>query len=242
MAALWPPKGRTMKRWIRAITVLAFLATGVALGQTKVESVTKEKSVKGTSKTKSKTVTGTVKEYEAGKKIKITGPDDKTYSFDLEENARIEGTIVVGQTARVEYTKDNQGKEHVTVLSESKAAAEPSRPAAGGAEARASQTRGTMHMESKTEQKGPGTKTKVKTEIVIGTVKEYEAGKKITVTGPKDKDYAFPLDENVAVMGSVKVGERARVSYTKSDGGEKVTTVMAYPAASAKKKMKKTAT
>ncbi len=228
-----------MKRWIGAITVLAFLATGAALAQTKVESVTKEKSAKGTSKTKSKTVTGTVKEYEAGKKIKITGPD-KTYSFDLDENARIEGTIVVGQTAKVEYTKDSQGKEHVTVLSESKSG--PSRSAAEGAEARASQTGGTMHMESKTEQKGPGPNTKVKSETVIGSVKEYEAGKKITVTGPKDKDYTFQLDENVAVKGSVTVGERVKVSYTKSDGGEKVTTVMAYPAASAKKKMKKTAT
>src|SRR6266545_4446748 len=176
-----------MKRWIGAITVLAFLATGVALGQTKVESVTKDKNAQGTNKTKRKTVTGTVKEYEAGKKIKITGPADKSYSFDLDENARVEGDIAVGQTAKVEYTKDNQGREHVTVLSEGKAAAEASRSTAEGAEARASHTGGTMHMESKTEQKGPGPNTKVKTESVIGTVKEYEAGKKITVTGPKDK-------------------------------------------------------
>jgi len=75
---------------------------------------------------------------------------------------------------------------------------------------------------------------------VIGTVKEYEAGKKITVTGPKDKDYTFNLDENVAMKGTVNVGERVKVSYTKSDGGDKVTTLMAYPAA-AKKKTKKTA-
>ncbi len=230
-----------MKRWIGAITVLAFLATGVALGQTKVESVTKDKNAQGTNKTKRKTVTGTVKEYEAGKKIKITGPADKSYSFDLDENARVEGDIAVGQTAKVEYTKDNQGREHVTVLSEGKAAAEASRSTAEGAEARASHTGGTMHMESKTEQKGPGPNTKVKTESVIGTVKEYEAGKKITVTGPKDKDYTFNLDENVAMKGSVNVGERVNVSYTKSDGGDRVTTVMAYPAA-AKKKTKKSAT
>ncbi len=230
-----------MKRWIGSITVLAFLATGVALGQTKVESVTKEKSAQGTSKTKTRTVTGTVKEYEAGKKIKITGPADKNYSFDLDENARVGGNIAVGQTAKVEYTKDNQGKEHVTVLSESKAAAEPSRSAAQGAKASASHTGGTMHVESKTELKGPGPNTKVKTESVIGTVKEYQAGKKITVTGPKDKDYTFNLDENVAMKGSVNVGERVNVSYTKADGGDRVTTVVAYPAA-AKKKTKKTAT
>jgi len=230
-----------MKRWIGSITVLAFLATGVALGQTKVESVTKEKSAQGTSKTKTRTVTGTVKEYEAGKKIKITGPADKNYSFDLDENARVGGNIAVGQTAKVEYTKDNQGKEHVTVLSESKAAAEPSRSAAQGAKASASHTGGTMHVESKTELKGPGPNTKVKTESVIGTVKEYKAGKKITVTGPKDKDYTFDLDENVAMKGSINVGERVNVSYTKADGGDRVTTVVAYPAA-AKKKTKKTAT
>ena len=101
-------------------------------------------------------------------------------------------------------------------------------------------TGGTVHIESKTELKGPGPNTKLKTESVIGTVKEYQAGKKITVTGPKDKDYTFNLDENVAMKGSVNVGERVNVSYTKSDGGDRVTTVMAYPAA-AKKKTKKTA-
>ncbi len=229
-----------MKRLIGTLALLAFFATGVALGQTKVESVTKEKSAQGTSKTKTKSVTGSVKEYESGKEIKIIGPGDKTYSFDLDENARIEGNIAVGQTAKVEYTKDNEGKEHVTVLSEAKAAAEPSHSAAQTAEARTSHTSGTMHVESTTKHKGPGPNTKVKTETVIGTVKEYEAGKKITVTGPKDKDYSFDLDENVAMKGSVNIGERVKVSYTKSDGGDKVTTVMAYPA-STKKKAKKTA-
>jgi RNA recognition motif-containing protein len=223
------------------MTVLAFLATGVALAQTKVESVTKEKSAQGTSKTKTKTVTGAVKEYESGKKIKISGPGDKTYSFDLDENARIEGNIEVGRTAKVEYTKDNNGKERVTVLSEAAAAAEPSRSAAQSAETRASHSGGTMHVESTTKNKGPGPNTKVKTETVIGSVKEYEAGKKITVTGPKDKDYTFDLDENVAMKGSINVGERVKVSYTRSDGGDKVTTVVAYPAASARKKTKKTA-
>jgi hypothetical protein len=230
-----------MKRWIGTVTILAFLATGVALGQYASESTKKEKSSEGTAKTKTKTVTGAVKEYESGKKIKITGPGDKTYSFDLDENARVEGNIAVGQTAKVEYTKDNQGKEHVTVLSEAKAAAEPSRSAAQSAEARASHTGGTMHVESTTKHEGPGPNTKVKTETVIGTVKEYEAGKKIKVTGPKDKDYSFDLDENVAMKGSVNVGERVKVTYTKSDDGDKVTTVVAYPAAPAKKKTKKTA-
>ena len=50
-------------------------------------------------------MSGTVKEYEAGKKIKLTGPGDKTYAFELGESARVEGAIVVGQMATVKYTK-----------------------------------------------------------------------------------------------------------------------------------------
>ena len=221
--------------------VLVFLAAGAAAGQTASEKVTKEKGPAGTTKTKSKTVTGIVKEYEAGKKIKVTGPADKTWSFDLDENARVEGTITVSQTAKVEYMKDNDGKEHVTVLSASKAAASSSQPASAAAETRAAHGGGSMHMESTTKHTGPGPNTKTKAETVIGTVKTYEAGKKITVTGPKDKDYSFDLDENVAMKGTIAVGDRVEVSYTKSDGGDKVTTVMPYPTAQHAKKTKKTA-
>src|SRR2546427_3650066 len=100
------------------------------------------------------------------------------------------------------------------------------------------QTTGTMHMKSTSKSGG----TKIKTETVIGTVKEYEAGKKITVTGPKEKSYSFDLDENVAMKGTVAVGDRVRVGYTKSDGGNKVTTVEPYTAKPAtKSKAKKAA-
>lgn len=87
---------------------------------------------------------------------------------------------------------------------------------------------GTMHTESTTKTKGPGKNMKVKTETVIGTVKTYEAGKKITVTGPKDKDYSFDLDENVAFKGDVAVGQRVKVTYTKASGGDKITSVAPY--------------
>lgn len=232
-----------MKRWTGTIAILAFLATGIAVAQTRVESVTKEKSSAGTTKTKAKTVTGTVKEYEAGKKIKITGPADKTYSFDLDENARVEGTIAVGERAKIEYTKDASGTEHVTVLSDARAGVEPAATKAQAAEARTAQSGGSLHMESTTKQKGPGPNTKIKTETVIGTVKEYESGKKIVVTGPKDKDHKFDLDYNVEMKGPVNVGERVKVTYTKGDGGDKVTTVAPYPTTSrsATKKMKKAA-
>jgi hypothetical protein len=100
---------------------------------------------------------------------------------------------------------------------------------------------GTMHMESAMKHTGPGPTTKTKTEMVVGTVKTYEAGKKITVTGPRKKDYTFDLDENVTMKGNVAVGDRVKVSYSKTDGGNKVTTVSSYPATSKAKKKKKTA-
>jgi len=232
----------SMRRWITTASVVAFLATGVAAAQTKVESVTKEKSSTGTVKSKAKTVTGTVKEYEAGKKIKITGPGDKTSSFDLDENARVEGSIAVGQMAKVEYTKDASGMEHVTVLSEDKAGAPPAATKAQAAEARTAKSGGSMHMTSTTKHKGPGPNTKIKTETVIGSVKEYESGKKIVVTGPKNKDYKFDLDDNVGMKGPVNVGERVKVTYSKGDGGDKVTTILSYPMATKhSKKTKKTA-
>ncbi|HYK41276.1 MAG TPA: hypothetical protein VE007_02730 [Thermoanaerobaculia bacterium] len=93
---------------------------------------------------------------------------------------------------------------------------------------------GTMHSETTTKHKGPGKNTKTKTEVVIGTVKTYDAGKKITVTGPKNKDYSFDLDENVSMAGSaVNVGDKVKVTYTKGDNGNKAT--MIGPATAAKK-------
>jgi hypothetical protein len=99
---------------------------------------------------------------------------------------------------------------------------------------------GTMHEETTTKHKGPGKDTKMKTETVIGTVKTYDAGKKIVVTGPKDKDYSFDLDTNVAMSGTINTGEKVKVTYTKGPDGNKVTTIAPYTgkAKSAKKHKK----
>ena len=106
----------------------------------------------------------------------------------------------------------------------------------------AAQNAGSLHMESTTKSKGPGPNTKIKTETVIGSVKEYESGKKIVVTGPKNKDYKFDLDDNVGMQGPVNVGERVKVTYSKSDGGDRVTTIVSYPMATKHtKKTKKSA-
>ena len=180
------------------------------------ESTTKHTGPGPDAKAKMETVVGTVKEYEAGKRIKISGPGDKTYSFDLNEKdtaAKVEGTIVVGQMAKVVYHKADDGREIVSVLSEAPA----------GSQAAAAAPK--VHSEMTTKHTGPGPDSKVKSEIVVGTVKTYEPGKKLTVTGPKDKDYSFDLDENVAFKGDVAVGQRVQVTYTKVNGGDKITSV-----------------
>ena len=92
-----------------------------------------------------------------------------------------------------------------------------------GAQAALAQTK--LHTESKTKQTGPGPNVKTKTETVVGTVKEYEAGKKIKVTGPNDKDFSFDLVKDVSMKGNVAVGQRVKVEYTKGDMGNHVTIV-----------------
>src|SRR6185369_16020322 len=105
------------KRLIGVVAACVIAASPEMLAQTTVhtESKTKQTGPGPDTKVKSESVVGTVKEYEAGKKIKIAGPNDKVYSFDLDEAVRVDGTVAVGQMARVEWTKEN-GREHVTVV------------------------------------------------------------------------------------------------------------------------------
>src|SRR5262249_21263547 len=217
-----------MKRIAGAAIAIGFLIGGTAGAQSTqpqekqhTESVVKHTGPGPDTKMKTETVVGTVKEYEAGKMIKISGPADKTYSFDLDkkdQTARVEGSIAVGQMAKVEYHKADDGSEVVNVISEAPA----------GTKVMASEAAPRVHSETTTKHTGPGPDTKVESETVIGIVKKYEPGKKITVTGPKDKDYSFDLDENVAFKGDVAVGQRVKVTYTKTDGGDKITSVMPY--------------
>jgi len=114
-----------MKRITLATAGFCVLAASQAIAQTAdkqaVETTTKQTLPGVTLKSETQSVSGTVKEYEAGKSIKLSGPDDKSYSFDLNESARVEGKIVVGQMANVHYTKGTDGKKTVTVLSEATA-------------------------------------------------------------------------------------------------------------------------
>jgi len=208
-----------MKKQIPGISAVALGlllgAGGVAPAQDKqhTETTTKQTGPGPDTKTKSEWVIGTVKDYEPGKKIKIEGPGGKDYSFDLDEVARVQGTIVVGQKARVGYSKSADGVERVTVLS------------AASHDAQAATSAPRAHTESVVKESGPGPNTKTKSEVVDGTVKDYEPGKKIKVTGPGDKDFSFDLDEGVTVHSNVAVGERVKVTYTKLPNGNKATTI-----------------
>jgi hypothetical protein len=210
-----------MKRIIGTAVGVCLLAGSQAIAQTPekqaVETTTKQTGLGATLKSETQSVSGTVKKYEAGKTIELSGPGDKSYSFDLGENARVEGAIVVGQMATVKYTKGTDGKETVAVVSEATANALTAADAPK------------MHSESTKTESGPAASTKTKTEVVIGTVKEYEAGKSIKVTGPDAKDYSFDLTDMAAPKKAVTVGERVKITFTKSDGGSKATTIVAYP-------------
>jgi hypothetical protein len=213
-----------MKRILGISVALCVAAAGFAVAQnadpqtkTHTESTTKRTGPGPDTKVKTESVHGTVKQYEPGKKIEISGPNDKTYSFDLDEDARIEGAISVGHSAHVSYRKGDDGREHVTVIS------------SVSAKDLGAATMPKSHMETTTKHKAPGMDdTKIKTESVVGVVKKYEAGKKIVVTGPNNKDYSFDLDENASMTGPVAVGDRVKVQYQKGDAGDRVKVVAPY--------------
>ncbi len=224
-----------MRTRIPGISVAAFgllLAAAAAPAQepaTHTETTTKHTGAGPNTKTKTEWVTGTVKEYDAGKKIKVEGPGGKSYSFDLDKDASVKGSIAVGQRAKVGYTKDADGKEHVTVLSATGTAKSEKHShnnmSATTDETRAANAEPRMHTETTVKHTGPGPDTKTSSEVVVGTVKKYEAGKKIEVTGPGNKDYTFDLDHAAGVEGTVAIGDQVKVTYTKTDQGNKVTTV-----------------
>jgi hypothetical protein len=186
-----------MKRIIGTAAGLCLLAASQVFAQTPekkaVETTTKQTGPGPNLKTEAQSVSGTVREYE-----------------------RVEGVIVVGQMATVNYTKGTDGKETVVAVSEATANAVT---AAGAPK---------MHSESTTKMSGATASTETKTEVVIGVVKEYEAGKSIKVTGPDSKDYSFDLTDMAPLKKAVTVGERVKVTFTKSDNGDKATTIVAH--------------
>jgi hypothetical protein len=201
-----------------AAAALLVLGSLAAVAQTTVhtESKTKQTGPGPDTKIKGESVVGTVKEYEAGRKIKVSGPNDKVYTFDLDGAVKVEGAVAVGQMARVDWTKEN-GKERVTTIAPFalgiRSSTVKTKPVAGH----------DVHRKTEVTTHQPGPDVRTKSEVVVGTVKEFEPGKKIKVTGPKDEDYTFDLDQNVTVIGPVAVGQRVKVEYTRGSLGNRVT-------------------
>lgn len=222
-----------MKHVLGVVAAVFFVAGVPVAAQEKkvhIESRTTQSGPGPDSKVKKEITIGTVTEYVAGRKLKVVGPNDKTYSFDLDGNARVEGAITVGQTVTVQWTKEDNGREHVRVLSgpgSTKGAAEMAmqpKPDPGL----------DVHTKSKKTVHQPGPDVTTKTETVVGTVKEYEPGKKIKVTGPGGDDRTFDLDQAVIVRGKVGAGSRVQIEYVKTDDGlEHVKVVSVAPKKSA---------
>jgi len=101
----------------------------------------------------------------------------------------------------------------------------------------------TMAQTTETKHKGPGPNTKTKGKTVIGSVKTLDAGKKLVVTGPKDKDYSFDLDDKdmtANVDPAVAVGAKVKVVESTDDAGKKMLTVSPYTAKMASHRHHKT--
>src|SRR5439155_24747180 len=93
---------------VEHVTVLSE-ATHAAQAAAEAPRVHSESTVKNTgpgpdTKTQKEVVIGTVKEFTPGKSIKVTGPGDKNYSFDLDDGVGIEGNVSVGDRVKVTYT------------------------------------------------------------------------------------------------------------------------------------------
>lgn len=207
-----------MRRALAFGSVLLLVSGGAAAAaaQTRVhtESKTKQTGPGPNIVTRTETVTGVVKEYQAGKKIEIAGPNDKRYSFDLDGAARVDGPVVVGQMARVDWVKKD-GRQRVTVVA----------PYAFGVRKTDGSTkRPNSGTERHPEDPASGT--------VIGTVKLYTAGRSLTVNGPAGRDYTFALGPGVAVPAGLDVGRTVRIEYRKAPRGKEATAIAFVPAGS----------
>jgi hypothetical protein len=102
-----------------ALSVL-LLGGAAATAQDKPMEKIDEKKVtttSGTMKSKDHTVVGTVKEYEAGKKIKVL-VGKKTRSFTLDSksvNTTVDPSVAVGTKVKIVESKDANGIKTLTV-------------------------------------------------------------------------------------------------------------------------------
>lgn len=107
------------KFFVSALSALLLGGTA-AFADDKPMERTDEKKVTttdGTMKSKDHVVVGTVKEFEAGKKIKVL-VGKKTHSFDLDEksvNTSVDPAVAVGTKVKIIESKDANGIKTLTV-------------------------------------------------------------------------------------------------------------------------------
>ena len=95
------------------------LGGGAAVAQQPMEKTVEKKVTTsgGTTKSKDHVFVGKVKEYEAGKKIKVL-VGKKTHSFDLDEksvNTTVDPAVAVGSKVKVVESKNADGIKTLTV-------------------------------------------------------------------------------------------------------------------------------
>ena len=109
------------KRNFLAALAAASLLVGVHCATHKEVKVEQEGSTTTMKQTgpgenvKTTVVTGVVTKYEPGNELEIRPADGNMHDFDLEDDVKIDGMIIVGQPATVTYT-DVGGKKHVTII------------------------------------------------------------------------------------------------------------------------------
>jgi len=110
-----------MKRNIFAAAVSVLMLGGLAaLAQDTSMEKTEKKSVTttaGTMKSKTYTIVGKVKEYEAGKELKVL-VGKKTHSFKLDSksmSATVDPAVAVGSKVKVVESKNAEGIKTITV-------------------------------------------------------------------------------------------------------------------------------
>ena len=107
------------KVFASALSVL-LLGAPAAFAQDKPMEKTDEKKVtteSGTSKSKTHTYVGTVKEFEAGKEIKVV-VGKKTHKFSLDKpsvETTVDPSVAVGKKVRIVETKNAEGVKSLKI-------------------------------------------------------------------------------------------------------------------------------
>jgi len=81
-----------------------------------------------------------------------------------------------------------------------------------------------MESESATKRTGPGPNTKEEPTIVVAAVKSMKRQEDRRDRAQEQWLFARPRGER-RITGDIAVGQKVKVTYSKSDGGQKVTTV-----------------